>query len=148
MRKQGGDKTCGIRNYGQIRGVVLSQYRRIYIHVNQFAGWLHAIASRANLREAATDRQSKIARRCDLAHERRCGGTKATPQPKRMRFVENAFTGDGRSNRSIQPLGQSHEVGTGLDGPEPEIKEGSVAGFDPLASPPDKFPLSRWRRRL
>src|SRR5450759_2652481 len=148
MRKQGGDKTCGIRNYEQIRGVVLSQYRRIYIHVNQFAGWLHAIASRTNLREAATDRQREIARRCDLAHERRCGSAKATPQPKGMRFVENAFAGDGRGNRSIQPLRQSHEVGAGIDGPQSKVKQRSAAGFDPLAIPLDKFSLSRWRRRL
>src|SRR5208282_4976871 len=147
MRKQGGDKTCGIRNYGQIRGVVLSQDRRIYIDVDKLAGWLHAIASRAHLGEAATDRQSKIAGGCDLAHERRRSSTKATPQPQGVGFVENAFTGDGGGNRSIHSLSQSHEVGAGVDGSEPEVKQRAAAGVDPFASLLDKFPLSRWSWR-
>src|ERR1039458_2444352 len=107
MRKQGSDKTCGIRNHGQIRGVVFSQDRRIYIDVDKLAGRLHAIASRANLREAEADRKSKIAGACDLTAERRPGRAKAAPQPQGVRFVENAFTGDGGGNRSIQSLGQS-----------------------------------------
>src|ERR1019366_1058230 len=99
-----------------------------------------AIASRAHLREAATDRQSKIAGGCDLAHERRRGRAKATPQPKGVGFVENALTRYGGGNRSIQSLGQSDEVGTGFDGPEPEVKQRAAAGFDLLASLLDLFP--------
>jgi hypothetical protein len=143
MRKHCADKTCGIRNHGQIRGVVLSQDRRIYIHVDEFAGWRHAITSRAHLREAATDRQSKIAGGCDLAHERRRGRAKSTPQPKGMRLVENAFARDGGRNRSIQSLGQSDEIGAGLDGPKPEVEQRPATGFDPLASLLDLFPLAR-----
>src|ERR1019366_111096 len=78
MRKQGSDKTCGIRHHGQIRGVVFSQDRRIYIEVDKLAGGLHDLASRAHLREAATDRQSKITRGCYLAHERRRGRAKSS----------------------------------------------------------------------
>src|ERR1039458_5993191 len=109
MRKQGSDKTCGIRNHGQIRGVVFSQDRRIYIDVDKLAGGLHAIASRAQLREAATDRQSKITRGCDLAHERRRGRAKAAPQPQGVRFVENAL--DRKSTRlNSSHLGISYAV--------------------------------------
>src|SRR5208283_5681966 len=112
--------------------------------MDQFAGWRHAITSRANLGEAATNCQSKIARGCNLPHERGRGRTKTAPQPKRMRLVENSLARDGGGYRSIESFGQRHEVGTRLESSESDVKQRPAAGFDPLAGLLELLHLRRW----
>ncbi len=96
---------------------------------------LEPVAARADLREAAADRQSQIAARGDTTDEGGRRRAEAGPEPERVGLGKDALPLNCGGDRPLDPLRQGDQVEAGTGGAQPEIDERPLAVSQQVEGP-------------